>query len=291
VLKSRLEVSRSETNWDKKGARPRFLLPAGGVEFAGDETGFRWPVAENYVVKDGKIKVPEDADFKAHTMPLEDRDLFGSLARLSKDGPPSKAKALWWVRKHGLFFREKHIGGDPLPLEVFREESRFAREALTLYYAARRGRADLVRARIDIRPEPRGPFGAAHVDGQDAGHMWWRGDEADQLPDRDALSIGLSALQARLQERIELAVMMVPDFAHARRLRGLYRPIPILMPQSLLGAAWLQFLAFVSDFDRDWRLCANPNCGQPFLVERRDQTTCPGKEACRKGRQRAEGKG
>lgn len=66
-----------------------------------------------------------------------------------------------------------------------------------------------------------------------------------------------------------------------------YRPVPVLMPRSLLGAAWFQFFSYVSDFDRDWRLCANPACGLPFLVERDDQITRPGSDACRKGRQRA----
>jgi hypothetical protein len=286
VVKSSFDMSESRTRLDKKSARPRFLLPAGGVEVSGDVTAFRWPRAEDYIVDDGVITVPEGAGFKAHTMPLEDRDLFGSLARLSKDGEPSEAKALRWCREHGVFFREENIGGDPLPLETFREESRRAREALTLYFALRNRRAHLVRPRIDIRPESKGPFGAAHVDGLDARHMVWRG-EADQLPDDVVLSIGLSALEARVQERVDLTATMAPDFGHERPLGDLYRPVPLLMPRGLLGAAWLQFWIFVSDFDRYWRLCANPACGLPFLVERSDQTTCPGSEACRKGRQRA----
>jgi hypothetical protein len=309
-------VARSGTKSDKKSTRPHFLLPAGGVEVSGGETVFRWPVAEDYPIEGGKLT---PVGFKEFDMPLLDRDLFGSLARLSRGAEPSEKKARRWCCAHGVFFQKetqqgaygergalKNPVGDPLPLKTFREESSRARSALTLYYAVRNGRADLVRGRITAEPyrdldsphEPRGPFGAALVDGLDAKamvcvdpeHPAWRGPPA-QLPDDDALSIGLSALEARVQERVDLTARMVPDFGHARRLGDFYRPVPVLMPRSLLGAAWLQFLIYVSDFDRDWRLCANPNCGQPFLVERRDQTTCPGSAACRKGRQRAEGKG
>jgi hypothetical protein len=166
----------------------------------------------------------------------------------------------------------------------------------------RNGRADLVRGRITTEPhraldpphEVRGPFGAALVDGLDARHEVcldpkhpaWRGP-VNQLPDDDVLSIGLSALEARVKERIELTPSMAPDFGHERPLGNFYRPVPVLMPRSLLGAAWLQFWVYMSDIDREWRLCANPACGLPFLVERSDQITCPGSEACRKGRQRA----
>jgi hypothetical protein len=166
----------------------------------------------------------------------------------------------------------------------------------------RYGRADLVRGRITAEPhrnpdpphEARGPFGAALVDGLDARHEVcvdpehpaWRGP-ANQLPEKEVFSIGLSALEARVQERVELTPRTVPDFGHERPLGNIYRPVPVLMPRNLLGAAWLQFWVYVSDFDRDWRLCANPACGQPFLVDRSDQITCPGSEACRKWRQRA----
>ena len=53
------------------------------------------------------------------------------------------------------------------------------------------------------------------------------------------------------------------------------------------SACRLQFCIYVADFDRAWQLCANPNYGLPFPVTRKGLLTCPGSEACRKGRQRA----
>jgi hypothetical protein len=94
----------------------------------------------------------------------------------------------------------------------------------------------------------------------------------DNLADNTLNSIGLSALQARVEAKVDMGIRSVPNFVHPRPLGSMYRPVPVLMPRNLLGAAWLQFCIYMADFDREWRLCVA--CGRPFEVTRSDRTTC-----------------
>ena len=81
---------------------------------------------------------------------------------------------------------------------------------------------------------------------------------------------------------MRLQLWFAANLEHPQPLAG-YRPIPVLMPEDLLSACWLQFCLRLADFDRDWRICKG--CDLPFQVIRQDQSTCPGSAACKKNRQ------
>src|SRR5215210_6497697 len=91
------------TKLDKNEQRGFFALPVGGLGGVDPTVQFKWPIAAGYDEKDGKI-CPNG--FKEYTSPLDDPDLFSSLAHLSENGEPTKTKILRWVRTHGLLTRE-----------------------------------------------------------------------------------------------------------------------------------------------------------------------------------------
>jgi hypothetical protein len=286
-----------------------FAVPLGDLGNWDETVRFKWPIAADYVEKiKGEIHA---VGFKEHSLPLDDPDLFSSLAHLSENGEPSMARILRWVRKHGLLTREKFVDthnmedycGDSISLEEFRAESRQAHDTLTLFKALKLNNASMVQPyirteriqEIDYYDRPKGPKGKyanAHVFSDYAAEPGERHTDANhvveheqELTDGEVLSVALSALQARIREKVDLELRFEPNFEHPHPLGGLYRPVPVLMPRSLLGAAWLQILLYVADFNREWRLCVA--CGRPFKVTRNDQTTCPGSAACQKKRQRS----
>ena len=188
--------------------------------------------------------------------------------------------------------------GVPLSLKDFRKETREAHTAWTLFQALSVGNPGIfehmIRSErtqgIDNFDHPKGPkgrFARAHVrtgEGDpEATHMVWRGEKP--TGDR-ALSVMLTDLEERILAKLDLTLAFMPNGEHPRPLGDRYRPVPVLMPASLLGAAWLQFCIYVADFDKGWRLCVA--CGRPFEVPRRDLTTCPDDKACQKKRQRLE---
>lgn len=92
----------------------------------------------------------------------------------------------------------------------------------------------------------------------------------------------LTDVEERVLDKLDLTLRFMPNGEHPRPLGNNYRPVPVLMPANLLGAAWLQFRIYVADFDSEWRLCEV--CGRPFELTRSDRMTCRG--ACQKARQR-----
>jgi hypothetical protein len=271
------------------------VFPVGDLGNVDQSVPFKWPIATDYVERDGKI-FPEG--FKEFATPLDDPDLFSSLARLSRRGQPSPRTILGWIKKHGLLTNAQDDFGDPITLEEFRKEAREAQRTLTFYKDLRLGNPDPIRhfirtervQGIDDSGQPMGPkgvFASTHIDvdqdDADARHMVFHRQERS---DATVLSVGLSDLQQRILGKLDLVMTFGRNFDHPHKLGNLYRPVPTLMPANLLGAAWLQFCLYVADFDRRWRLCVA--CGRPFEVTRSDLTTCPGSDACQKMRQRIE---
>lgn len=275
-------------------------LPVGALRGMDAAIPFKWPLAKTYVVSGDEI---HPNTFKEDSLPLDDPDLFSSLASLYENGEPSDETVVRWVEKHGLFTMwntEKAWLGDPLTLKEFKDEAREAHTALNLFNDLSLGKPEMVRAWLVGRrpqtfdgddnpkgPNPRSRYANLHMytdenDELDARHVEVYGQKRT---DDKVLSVGLSALQERVREKIDLEVRFVPNFEHPRPLGGAYRPVPVLMPRNLLSAAWLQFCVYVADFDRDWRLCVA--CGRPFEVSRADRTTCR-RPGCQKKRQRLE---
>ena len=257
-------------------------LPVAGLPNGDRTILFRWPLAQDYEIVDGVIR--SRGSLKERGTPLGHPDLFASFARLSVYGEPSEAKILRWVRKYGLFTwedKEQRDCGDPITVERFEAESLQAHYALTLFNALRLRNHDKLRPRITLQREPRGPYANAFIDGVDARHVVEYGKD---LSSREVLSVALHGLQARVSQKVKLQLGFGMNHEHPRSLGNLFRPFPALLPHDLLSAAWLQFALYMGDSNREWDICVA--CGLPFLVTRKDQTTCPGSAACQKRRQR-----
>jgi hypothetical protein len=275
-------------------------LPVGALKGIEASIPFKWPRAETYPFDGEEIRAE---GFNEWTLPLDDPDLFASLARLYEDGEPPNEKVRRWIEMHGLFTasnNEEGCLGNPLTLKEFRKEARDAHTALELFNALRLGNPTLIRGWLmkprrpqtldgDDKPKgphPEGKFANVYLntDAQDELDARYVVRVGDNLADRRVLLAGLGALQELVWPKIDLEVTFGMNFNHPRPLGGLFRPVPLLMPRDLLSAVWLQFCIDLADFDHEWRLCVA--CGRPFEVTRSDQTTCPSRPGCKKKRQR-----
>jgi hypothetical protein len=289
---------------DVDGLETFLALPVGALKGMAAPIPFRWPIAKTYPFDGEEIRAE---GYKEWALPLDDPDLFSSLARLYEDDDPSNEKIRRWIEKHGLFTAsntEQRWLGNPLTMDEFRKEARDAHYALEFFDALRLGNPALIRGWLikerplmrgrddkPSDPHPEGKFADAYLntdsqDELDARHVVRYGENPT---DRTVFFIGLSTLQELVWPKIDLEVRFVPNFGHPRPLGGIHRPVPVLMPRDLLSAVWLQFCISLADFDYEWRLCVA--CGRPFEVTRSDQTTCPSRPGCKKKRQRVKAAG
>ncbi len=287
------------------GQKPESLtfsgLPVGALPESQLGGSFLWPIATDYEVS---FRTIEAVGFKEYSTPLDDPELFTSLARLHSNGESTKERILGWIREHGLLYRRQldkgpydpswvheHFCGDPISLQDFRKEAEEAYNSLTLYEALLRRDADAIRERIGFVPETareypynKGLSTYVEVDKQAVRMDIW-GDT--EVTDKRAFTIAVQAIQDRICEKMVLVVNFGSNFKHPYPLKASERPIPVMMPADLLSAAWLQFCLYFADFNRNWRLCEA--CHRPFRLQRSDQVTCPKIESCRKARQRRQG--
>src|SRR5215203_3524744 len=119
-----------------------------------------WYVAERYHLIQGRI-YPDGLRPKI-IYPLSDSNLFLSFARLAAHGQPSEKRILSWVHQHGLLRRqdyerfrhvrdrngERQVNHETITVEDFREETRKAYGALTLFQDIRSKNYQALRSRL-----------------------------------------------------------------------------------------------------------------------------------------------
>jgi hypothetical protein len=207
------------------------------VLFSPDEAeyGGRWPVAPKYRVFVGVIYPYVDLDDSSShktfgsvplwmpmTTPLAEGDAFLSFARLAARGvPPSKDAILDWVHQYGLLrllvpdlspeatvqlepqeHGRKVLNQEPMSIEDFWEEARYAYDLLNLFEAIRSDDVSALRNRIVYSHNRAAQTRVAEIliDGEPASYVIVGESE---LSDDDVLSWCRLALQESIHGEIE----------------------------------------------------------------------------------------
>lgn len=201
-------------------------------------------------------------------LPLEESELFTSFARLSAHGPPSESKVRRWVERHGLPARGKRPRS--MPLEGFRDASRYAHDLLRCYLEYRIGEADAIRSRVRA---PASPFDREFSEAFSSARRTWKlhvGKGASRET-RDAAT--LLAARAALGEITTGLVSGVMLRVGVERDLTASHAIP-----DLPTALYLQFFQIVTQA-RPLRLCEH--CDQPFEAHPKHKRFCS--PSCRSG--------
>jgi hypothetical protein len=244
----------------------------------------KWPVAEEYEIDGSRTVVVKKTGDYAVTTPLEDPDLFLSFARLGARGRPSDESILRWVSEHGLLTLEdegKHsvsypweqLKQAPISLDDFVAEVLRARSALNLYTTLNeRSVKDLKQMIHSISEDYRQMKPLSEMD--EYFYEKWRG-----IPDEPSWTDGTLQFMAI----IKLEVFVMSRLANVRPAfwseilpetpPNAYKPVPSWHCPDLLSALYQQLFLWMTS-SLPMRRCANPACGTPFPVTRKDKRVC-----------------
>lgn len=249
-----------------------------------------WPVAERYVVYDGKIRPDSEAGgWKNHMLnpPLADPNLFLSFARLGHQGANLSENAiLRWIGKRGLLqLKDPDVGyfdlenHRPITLREFREEARRACETLTLLSDIRTENYDALRSRISYVPNDipnksgEGRCEDVYVDGRPIPWIWMAESEHT---DRDVRFEAMHGLEDLVASKLKGVNLDFDNSSGHPRPQDVYRPKLIVRIPDLQRAVWYQFACLMTD-TRHTKFCEV--CEGPIFRPRKNQKTCS--DACR----------
>jgi hypothetical protein len=263
-----------------------------------------WFVAKRYRLIQGLI-YPDGLSVRV-TQPLSHRNLFLSFARLAAHGQPSERRILAWVHQHGLLRRkdyerfrhvrdrngERQANQKAMTVEEFRQETRRAYKALTLFQDIRSKDYQALRSRLrseELSYRDRHGIDRliyrAYLDNEPLpNEEGW--PLTGEYPDSLALVVATSGLEYIVEQQLSDARLhFVKDVRHPRPLSNLidltYRPRLSPRCPDLHSALWYQFAALISD-KHPWENCII--CGMPFPQTRKDRKVCGG--ACQKQKER-----
>jgi hypothetical protein len=265
-----------------------------------------WFVARRYCLIQGLIY--PDGPGLTISQPLSHRNLFLSFARLAAHGRPSERRILAWVHQHGLLRRqdyerfrhvrdrngERQVNHETITVEDFRNETRKAYGALTLFQDIRSENYQALRRRL--RSEE---LHNRHTDGNDwLEYRAYLDNEPipneerwplnGEYPDSVALKVATAGLEYIVEQQLsDVHLHFVKDVWHPRSYSYLidvpYRPRLSPRCPDLHSALWYQFAALISD-KHPWENCII--CGMPFPQTRSDREVCGG--ACQKKKERSQ---
>jgi len=243
-----------------------------------------WPVAEEYDIDDSRNVVVKKTGDYVITTPLEDPDLFLSFARLGARGRPSDESILGWVSEHGLLTLEnegkysvsypwEQLKQAPISLDDFVAEVLRARSALNLYTTLNeRSVKDLKEVIGTISEDYRGMKPLSEMDNYF--YEKWRG-----IPDEPSWTDGMLQFMAIIKLEVFVKSRLVnvrPAFwgaIHPETPPNAYKPAPSWECPDLLSTIYLQLYLWMTS-SLPMRRCANPACGTPFPVTRKDKRVC-----------------
>ena len=243
----------------------------------------KWPVAEEYDIDDSRNVVVKKTGEYDITTPLEDPDLFLSFARLGARGRASDESILGWVSEHGLLTLEdegkysvylwKHLKQAPISLDEFVAEVLRARSALNLYTTLNEGSVkDLKEMIRTIREANRQMKPLSEMD-------YYFYEKWRSIPDEPSWSDGMLQFMAIIQLEVFVKSRLAkvrPAFwgaMHPETPPNAYKPAPSWHCPDLLSSIYLQLYLWMTS-SLPMRRCANPACGTPFLVTRKDKRVC-----------------
>jgi hypothetical protein len=300
-------------------------------------SAFFWPRAERYIVaaewiqpegqrrNEDKKSIPARYLNLSRRSPLSDPELLPSFAKLGFRGPLSGRQSRQikdWVSKYGLLTRKKtdrdgdtdldggQVNQEPMLIEDFLQEARFAGDLQRLYFDIRKGNTESIKGKIN---NPR-----SAVDRELASDPRVRivARPASRVPSEDPIAAALAfatlslpasfsrapnallwhaewVLCHLLSQKLDGVRLRVasgfglPEDVRTRPLGSVdpqeldeagrpparYRPIISWSCVDLRSAIYLQFLLQVTN-DRPMQNCANRVCGAPFSPTRSDQVYC-----------------
>jgi hypothetical protein len=253
-----------------------------------------WLVAHEYgIVRDEppgsqlkKVVVKQAQPEKPPYIPFERTDLFLSFTRLATRGKPSEKSVLGWVNKYGLlrkvdddedlYLPNLELNQAPILVQDFQGEVLEARSTLDLYTDLSSGGIDDLRKRIGIlraryeRMEPLSDLDTYLVE------EW--GGEADKVGQRTFVVDGFQfwatlELESRVKDKLEnVRPTIWSDYAGQTSFHR-YRPAPSWQCPDLISAMYLQLYLWMTE-GLPMHRCANPACGTPFPITRRDKRVC-----------------
>jgi hypothetical protein len=244
----------------------------------------KWPVAEEYDIDDSRNVVVKKTGEYDITTPLEDPDLFLSFARLGARGRPSDESILGWVSEHGLLTLEdegkysvsylwEQLKQAPISLDEFVAEVLRARSALNLYTTLNEGSVkDLKEMIRTIREANRQMKPLSEMD-------YYFYEKWRSITDEPSWSDGMLQFMAIIQLEVFVKSRLAkvrPAFwgaMHPETPPNAYKPAPSWHCPDLLSSIYLQLYLWMTS-SLPMRRCANPACGTPFLVTRKDKRVC-----------------
>jgi len=300
-------------------------------------SAFFWPRAERYIVaaewirpegqrrNEDKKSIPARFLNLSRRSPLSDPELLPSFAKLGFRGPLSGRQSRQikdWVSKYGLLTRKKtdrdgdtdldsgEVNQEPMLIEEFVQEARFARDLQRLYFDIGKGNTESIKSKIN------NPRSAIERELASDARVRIVARPASRVPSEDPIAaalafatLNLSASYSRapnellwhaesvlchlLSQKLDGVRLRVasgfglPEEVRTRPLGSVdpqelgeagrpparYSPIISWSCVDLRSAIYLQFLLQVTN-DRPMQNCANRVCGAPFSPTRSDQVYC-----------------